>query len=192
MADAMNASFRAAGMTVFERGWLSSNNILFASGDSGNAVLVDSGYCTHAEQTAALVRQALAGRRLGRILNTHLHADHCGGNHALQVAFGCTIDVPAGDAAKVDVWDEAGLTYRATGQGCPRFERSGMLCAGQQIQCGPSPWQVVASPGHDPESVVSKARVALREPAWLVVGVELIIVIPSCARADWPIRRGPC
>ena len=53
------------GVTVFERGWLSSNNILL-EGEAGNA-LIDSGYGAHAAQTLALVhgedkaREALAG-----------------------------------------------------------------------------------------------------------------------------------
>src|SRR5207237_1275904 len=76
--------FRQAGLLVFERGWLSSNNVLFAGDDSTESVLIDSGYVTHSEQTVELVRQALRGRRLDRVINTHLHSDHCGGNHALQ------------------------------------------------------------------------------------------------------------
>jgi len=46
-----------ASMQVFERGWLSSNNILLR-GRNGNA-LVDTGYATHAPQTLALVQNAL-------------------------------------------------------------------------------------------------------------------------------------
>src|ERR1700741_903885 len=109
----MNAPFQEAGITVLERGWLSSNNVLLASGSAGEAVLIDSGYSSHAEQTVALVRNALKGRSPDRVINTHLHSDHCGGNHALQQAFGCAIDVPSGEVDKVDAWDEAALTYRA-------------------------------------------------------------------------------
>lgn len=76
-------------MRVFERGWLSSNNILFfddevGDGEHGGCALVDSGYLTHAPQTVALVQHALQGKPLRRLLNTHLHSDHCGGNAALQ------------------------------------------------------------------------------------------------------------
>jgi len=71
-----------AGVQVFERGWLSSNNILLTDADS--ATLVDSGYFSHAAQTLALLEHALAGRALDRLVNTHLHSDHCGGNAALQ------------------------------------------------------------------------------------------------------------
>ena len=63
------------GVTVFERGWLSSNNVL-VQGEASTA-LVDSGYCTHATQTLALVQEALKQRPLDLLLNTHLHSDHC-------------------------------------------------------------------------------------------------------------------
>ena len=150
----MNALFDAAGLRVFERGWLSSNNVLFSGNDSHPSTLVDSGYCTHADQTVALVRQALGSIPLGRVINTHLHSDHCGGNHALQVAFDCGIAIPAGEAYKVDSWMEDTLTYRATGQQCPRFRRTESIHAGTELHCGSRAWRVIGAPGHDPESIV--------------------------------------
>ena len=150
----MNPLFDAAGLRVFERGWLSSNNVLFAGDDSHPSTLVDTGYCTHADQTVALVRQALGARPLARVINTHLHSDHCGGNHALQTAFDCAIAIPAGEADKVDAWNEDTLTYRATGQQCLRFRRTESVHAGTELQCGSRAWRVIAAPGHDPESIV--------------------------------------
>ncbi|MEO7337458.1 MAG: MBL fold metallo-hydrolase [Caldimonas sp.] len=151
----MNPAFEAAGLTVLERGWLSSNSVLFASEhDAAAPTLIDSGYWSHAPQTVALVRHALQGRPLARIVNTHLHADHCGGNQALQQAFDCAIDVPAGEAANVDRWDESALTFRATGQHCPRFVRTGAIAADAHLNLGGQQWQALASPGHDPQSFV--------------------------------------
>jgi glyoxylase-like metal-dependent hydrolase (beta-lactamase superfamily II) len=150
----MNALFEVAGIIVFERGWLSSNNVLLAGEPADEAVLIDTGYASHAEQTVALIRNALKGRPLDRIVNTHLHSDHCGGNHALQLAFDCAIDVPSGEIGKVDAWDEDALTYRATGQRCPRFRRTGSIQAGDELVHGRSRWRVLAAPGHDPESIV--------------------------------------
>ena len=78
----MPSSLLPPDIRVFERGWLSSNNILLLGQD--NTALVDSGYASHAPQTLALVASALGDRPLDQLVNTHLHSDHCGGNAALQ------------------------------------------------------------------------------------------------------------
>lgn len=149
----MHDALERHGITVFERGWLSSNNILVRGDTHHQATVVDTGYWSHADQTVALLKHALRGAPLGRVLNTHLHSDHCGGNAAVRAAFGCGIDVPAGEADAVDRWDEARLTYRATGQHCPRFERDGMVDAPSEMPVGRWLWQAIASPGHDPMSI---------------------------------------
>ena len=142
------------GVTVFERGWLSANGILF-SADDGPTALVDTGYCTHAEQTAALVSEVLGPRPLDLLLNTHLHSDHCGGNAMLQARFpGIRTWIPPGQAAAVSCWDEVALTYAPTGQRCPRFRFEALLQPGTEIQLGASSWQIHAAPGHDPHSIV--------------------------------------
>jgi glyoxylase-like metal-dependent hydrolase (beta-lactamase superfamily II) len=137
---------------VFERGWLSSNNILLTS--RLDATLVDTGYVTHAAQTLSLVRHALQGRPLDRIVNTHLHSDHCGGNAALRAAYGCRIAIPAAECAKVDAWDEDALSFRATAQQCPRFTYDDALEPGQCLRMGDLDWQALAAPGHDPHALL--------------------------------------
>lgn len=140
-------------MTVFERGWLSANNILF-EGPEGSA-LVDSGYVSHAPQTVALVRGALGARPLDRLLNTHLHSDHCGGNAALQEAYPAVRTfIPPGQAEHVRNWDPVALTYLPTGQECPRFGIDGLLEPGGEVRLAGAMWEVHASPGHDPHSVI--------------------------------------
>jgi glyoxylase-like metal-dependent hydrolase (beta-lactamase superfamily II) len=139
-------------MQVFERGWLSANNILFSGRD--DTVLVDTGYVTHAPQTLALVRQALGSRKLDRVINTHLHSDHCGGNAALQDAFGCRIAIPVFEADKVRAWDEDALSYRATGQQCARFTFDETVSPGDVLTLGGLPWQALAAPGHDPHALL--------------------------------------
>ena len=138
-------------MQVFERGWLSSNNVLFTGRETA---LVDSGYLTHAPQTLALVRHALRERPLERLLNTHLHSDHCGGNAALQAAYGCHTAIPVWEADKVARWDEDALSYRATGQQCARFGFDGVLSPGEALTLGGLSWEVLAAPGHDPHALL--------------------------------------
>jgi glyoxylase-like metal-dependent hydrolase (beta-lactamase superfamily II) len=141
-----------ASMQVFERGWLSANNILFTGRDG--TTLVDSGYVTHAGQTLALVRHALGDRPLDRIVNTHLHSDHCGGNAALKEAFGCRIAIPVFEANKVRNWDEDALSYRATGQQCARFTADDTIAPGDSLAMGGLPWQALSAPGHDPHALL--------------------------------------
>lgn len=142
-----------AGVQVFERGWLSSNNILLCDADS--ATLVDSGYATHAAQTLALVERALAGRALDQLVNTHLHSDHCGGNAALQTRYPALhTRIPPGLAEPVRAWHDAALSYLPTGQTCPPFAITGLLAPGSAHRWGGTEWQVHAAPGHDPHSVI--------------------------------------
>lgn len=141
------------GVRVFERGWLSANNVL-CEGPEGVA-LVDSGYVTHAAQTLALVEHALGGRPLERLLNTHLHSDHCGGNAALQARYrGLHTAIPPGQAEAVRAWDEDRLSYRATGQDCARFAFDALLPPGATVTLAGRAWQIHAAPGHDPDAVM--------------------------------------
>lgn len=142
-------------MTVLERGWLSSNNVLFDDGDAVS--IVDTGYVSHAPQTLALVDAARQGRPLTRIVNTHLHSDHVGGNSLLKARFaeaGCTIAMPAGPAAAVAAWDEEALTYAPTGQQCARFMYDALLEDGDALMLGGLRWDVLAAPGHDPHMLM--------------------------------------
>lgn len=147
------ADLALAGVTVLERGWLSSNNTLI-QGD-GPATLIDSGYSSHAEQTLALVNTELQGRPLEQLFNTHLHSDHCGGNAALQQAHpSLEIWIPPGQADAVQRWDAVALTYEPTGQTCPRFTHHRLLTPGTSVQMGSLLWDIHAAKGHDPHSIV--------------------------------------
>jgi len=149
----MTQRLQIPGLQVFERGWLSANNILFT--DSESATLIDSGYVTHQAQTLALVQNALKGRTLDRLVNTHLHSDHCGGNHLLQTHYTqLETLIPPGEAKAVSIWDVEALSYEATGQLCPRFKFEGLLQAGQILRMASFNWEVHAAPGHDPHSVI--------------------------------------
>lgn len=145
------------GMTVLERGWLSANNIVFApqADDTEGAAVVDTGYVTHSAQTLSLIESTLEGQPLARILNTHLHSDHCGGNAALQQAYPQVQTwIAPGQAEAVRSWDEAALSYAPTGQDCPRFAITGVLQPGSSVRLSGRDWQIHAAPGHDPHSVI--------------------------------------
>ena len=149
----MTDALMPQGLTVFERGWLSSNNILFL-GDRASA-LVDSGYSSHSEQTLNLLDAGLQGRPLDYLLNTHLHSDHCGGNAALQAYYPeLQTLIPPGQAALVSRWDAEALSYLPTGQLCPAFKFEGLLLPGTEITLADLNWQIHAAPGHDAHSLI--------------------------------------
>lgn len=138
---------------VLERGWLSSNSILLLG--RHEAAVVDTGYASHSEQTTALISAALDKRPLDLLLNTHLHSDHCGGNAALQQCYPrVRTQIPEGEAALVQRWDESALSFQATGQRCPRFKFDDLLISGRDILLGDLLWQVHGAPGHDPHSII--------------------------------------
>ncbi|KON81840.1 MBL fold metallo-hydrolase [Azoarcus sp. PA01] len=141
-----------ATIAVLERGWLSSNNVVLFDGDE--ATLVDSGYVSHAAQTVALLHRTLDGRRLARLINTHSHSDHIGGNAAVQRAFGCAITVPAGMAGAVAEWDEAALLLSTAEQAGERFQADEVLRAGESVAMGGLTWQALEAPGHDMDALV--------------------------------------
>jgi len=140
-------------LRVFERGWLSSNNILFSADDTP-ATLIDSGYSSHATQTVALVENALDAAPLTRVINTHLHSDHCGGNAALYARWGCEIVVPRASFDAAREWQNELLTFAATDQRCERFPVHAALTPGDEVALSDMRWQVYATGGHDPDAVV--------------------------------------
>ena len=141
------------GVTVIERGWLSSNNVVLRG--EGGAALVDSGYWTHSAQTVALVEGSVQGLPLVTLVNTHRHRDHCGGNAAIQARWpNVRTLVPPGLEAAVRHWDPVALTYTPTGQACPPFRLDETLRPGTSAEIGELCWQVHVAPGHDAHSVI--------------------------------------
>jgi glyoxylase-like metal-dependent hydrolase (beta-lactamase superfamily II) len=139
-------------MHLFERGWLSANNVLFT--DNDQTVLVDSGYGLHAPQTVALLKHALQGRPLDWLVNTHCHSDHMGGNAAIQRHWACRTSVPAGEAALIDRWDDTALVLGFADQRAEPFRYDDTFTEGDVLRMGGIDWQVIAAPGHDEHAVM--------------------------------------
>lgn len=141
-------------MHVFVRDWLSGNHVVLRSRDGG--VVIDSGYGKHVPLTLALVasRMGLDGAPLAKLVNTHCHSDHMGGNAALKRAYGCTIAIPRGEARAIAEWDERALLLGYAGQRAERFAADELLEPGSTHVWGDLEWQVIAAPGHDMEAVV--------------------------------------
>jgi len=151
----MTAHLLPPGIEVFERGWLSANNI-FHYGEE-DVSLVDSGYYAHQNLTLDLLTSALKKRnlpKLNKLINTHLHSDHCGGNAAITKAFNCEVFIPSAEELAVKSWDGTLLSYDNLGQECPQFSHHGVLVPDEEILLGRYLWKILGAPGHDPHSIM--------------------------------------
>jgi glyoxylase-like metal-dependent hydrolase (beta-lactamase superfamily II) len=141
-------------LRVFVRDWLSANNILLTS--KNGHVLIDSGYVRHAPLTLALLRSesGLGSAPLAKLVNTHCHSDHMGGNAAVKAAYGCPIALPVGEAALVERWDQKALLLDYADQSADRFAVDEIIHPGTTHVWGDLAWQTLAAPGHDMGAVV--------------------------------------
>ncbi len=139
---------------VFVRDWLSANNVLLRSRDGH--VLVDTGYVRHAPLTLALLAapRGLNGEPLAKVVNTHCHSDHVGGNAAIAQAYGCPIAVPIGEAPLIEAWDGKALLYEYADQRVDRFAVNESLRPGATYLWGDLEWRALAAPGHDMGALV--------------------------------------
>lgn len=134
-------------VTVIERGWLNCNQIVMTATDQN--VLIDSGYGRHADETLRLVGEALGQQPLHRLINTHCHSDHMGGNRRLQERYACRITIPEGEVEHVTPWTAQSCWSLETDQYAEQFEFDDTIAAGEDFDAGGLKWRAVAAPGHD-------------------------------------------
>ena len=139
---------------VFVRDWLSSNNVLLKGRDGH--VLIDSGYTRHAAFTLALLAtpQGLGEAPLAKLVNTHCHSDHMGGNAAIRARYRCPIALPEGEAPLIDEWNETALLLGYCDQRVERFAYDEIIRPGETRVWGDLEWRALAAPGHDMRALV--------------------------------------
>ena len=145
----MSAKFHQllSGVAVIERGWLNCNQIVLRAADDN--ILIDSGYGRHAQATLLAVAQALDGAPLHRLINTHCHSDHMGGNRALREHYGCRLTIPAGEVAHIVPWTAQSCWSAQMDQYAEAFQFDDTIAAGDVFNGGGLRWEAIAAPGHD-------------------------------------------
>ena len=149
MAPSLPPSLR-----VILRGWLNCNQVVMLA--PRDNVLVDSGYCSHREQTLERLAgpEGLDGEPLERLINTHCHSDHMGGNAAIAAAHGCRITIPAGEARHIDPWTPQTAWMDEFDQRADPFRFDDTIAAGGAFEGGGYQWQAHAAPGHDMDALM--------------------------------------
>ncbi|QRI75906.1 MULTISPECIES: MBL fold metallo-hydrolase [Rhodococcus] len=109
--------------------------------DGREAALVDSGFVGHAQQTAEWVHAH--SDNLTRVVNTHWHADHVGGN-ALPQARGAGIAAGAPDADAVARRDPGCCLAEYLDQPVAPYTVDEPLDDGQVLRLGDTDWEVSA------------------------------------------------
>ena len=143
-----------ASVRVLVRGWLNSNAVVLLQ--PGDNVVVDSGYCTHREQTLERLasREGLDRQPLERLVNTHCHSDHMGGNAAVAHQYGCRITIPAGEVKHVEPWTPQSVWMAEFDQRADPFHFDDTIAAGDAFEGGGFEWQAHAAPGHDMDALM--------------------------------------
>lgn len=139
---------------VVVRGWLNCNQIVLR-GEPEN-VVIDSGYGRHAGRTLDLLRgaPALGPLHLDRLINTHCHSDHMGGNALLRRTYRCRITIPAGEVRHVEPWTEQSCWAEMTDQYVERFDFDDTIAHDNSFEGGGLTWHAREAPGHDMDALM--------------------------------------
>ena len=141
-------------LRVIVRGWLNCNQIVLL--DDGGGVVIDTGHSSCANETLRLIAapENLGATPLTRVINTHCHADHMGGNAALARRYDCPIAIPAADADNVRTWNRAAFLLDYADHAIDRFDYTDTLDVGDEFRAGGFTWQALAAPGHDANALI--------------------------------------
>jgi metallo-beta-lactamase class B len=121
------------------------------SSDEGH-VLIDTGFAT----TVPILRESITSlgfelKDVGSVLNTHGHADHCGGNRRMVQSTGAETALHRRDVVTVETGTELTCAYYTYGiEEFETFKVDIPLEGGQVLRYGETTIKIHHTPGHTP------------------------------------------
>lgn len=118
-------------------------------------MLIDTGYKASFDETRSILnRLGLEIGTVTRIINTHTHCDHIGGNHAIQSQSGCAVALHPTGKRFMDARDARSPWWTYYHQEADFFEATEVLENGESVRVGPHDFQVIHTPGHASDGLV--------------------------------------
>lgn len=140
------------GLFFVERGYLNGNHFVYRS---EQPVLIDTGYVSDFNITEKIITSLgvnIADVR--RIIGTHCHCDHIGGNRLIQDRSGCDIAMHRIGKHFIDTKDDWSTWWTYYHQKADFFNCTQTLEDGDVISIGPHEFQVIYTPGHSADGIV--------------------------------------
>lgn len=135
-----------------QRGWLNSNHILIGPKDS--PILIDTGHILCLAETLQILQQhGYDPTKIQLIVNTHCHWDHLGANHAIRELSGALTATGVDTAVILRHHDREAMWLDYFDVDTPAVAVDITWQAGDVVQLGNYDFEVIATPGHAPDSI---------------------------------------
>lgn len=118
----------------------------FVLREADEVLVVDPG------EAAPEVLRAIEGRTVRAIVNTHAHADHCGGNAELVRRTGAPLLCHGQDLPLLRTIEQQGMMFGVPFPPSPEPDR--LLEEGDTVEVGSARLRVLHTPGHSPGHIV--------------------------------------
>jgi hydroxyacylglutathione hydrolase len=136
----------AENLFFVERGWLNANHFVF---NGREKVLIDTGYIGDFKETRRFIQDlGVDLREVDRIVSTHSHCDHIGGNKRIQDLSGCKIAMHRIDKFFIDSRNDWATWWRYYDQEAEFFRVDISLEEGDCVFLGDLKLEVIHTPGH--------------------------------------------
>lgn len=140
------------GLFFVERGYLNGNHFVYRS---EQPVLIDTGYVSDFNITEKIITSLGVNiEDVRRIIGTHCHCDHIGGNRLIQDRSGCDIAMHRIGKHFIDTKDDWSTWWTYYHQKADFFNCTQTLEDGDVISIGPHEFQVIYTPGHSADGIV--------------------------------------